>query len=108
MGMNMAKMMKQVQRLQQDIARVQEETAAKTVSATAGGGAVTATVNGKHQLVALQLEPELLADGDAEMVADLVLTAVNGALQQADAMVAQAMEQVTGNAKLPNLPGLWG
>ena len=74
--------MKQAQELQERLGRVQEEAAAKTVEASAGGGMVSARVSGKLELVALRIDPELVKSGDVEMLQDLVLVAVNQAVRQ--------------------------
>lgn len=104
MGMgNMGKMMKQVQKMQSDLARVQEELADKTVSATSGGGVVEVTVNGKQEVQAVKIDPEAVDPEDVEMLEDLILTAVNEALRKSQEMAAEEMNKVTGNLKIPGL-----
>jgi len=100
---NMNQMLKMAQKVQQDLARVQEEYAQRTVEASAGGGAVRATVNGRKDLVDLYIQPDLLSPDEAEMVTDLVMAAINQALRQAEEMMAEAMAKVTGGLKLPGL-----
>ncbi|HHT70488.1 MAG: YbaB/EbfC family nucleoid-associated protein [bacterium] len=101
MGMNMNKMMKQVQKMQREMARVQEEMEAKTVTGTAGGGAVTVTVNGKLELLLVEIEPEVVDPDDVEMLQDLVMAATNEAIRESQDMMAQAMARFTGGLKIP-------
>lgn len=98
---NMNQMLKMAQKMQQELAKVQEEAASRTVEASAGGGAVRATVNGRKELVELRIDPQILSADEADMVVDLVMAAVNQALRQADEMMAEAMARVTGGLKLP-------
>lgn len=93
----------QAQDLQARLQRVQEEAAARTVEASAGGGMVRATVNGRFELVRLQIEPGALAGGDVEMLQDLVIAAVNEALRGAQRQVADEMSKLTGGLKLPGM-----
>ncbi|MDK2784516.1 MAG: nucleoid-associated protein EbfC [Bacillota bacterium] len=102
MGMgNMNKLLKQAQKLQAEMARVQEEMAATTVEATAGGGAVTVTVNGRPEVVAVKIDPAAVDPEDLEMLQDLIVAATNEALRKAQEMVAQAMARFTGGLGLP-------
>lgn len=94
---------KQAQDLQARLQRVQEEAAARTVEASSGGGMVRATVNGRLELVRLQIEPAALAGGDVEMLQDLVLAAVNQALRNAQQQMADEMSKLTGGLKLPGM-----
>ena len=103
MGGNMQKMMKQVQKMQADMARLQEELATRTVESTAGGGVVKAVANGKQELVSVEIKPEAVDPEDVEMLQDLILTAVNGALKQSQEMVAKEMGKVTGGLNIPGL-----
>ena len=102
-GMNQAAMMKQAQKMQQEMLRMQEEMENKTWSSTAGGGMVTATVNGKHEVVALKINPEAVDPDDVEMLQDMVLAAVNEAMRTADAEAAQNMSRLTGGMNLGGL-----
>ena len=103
MGGNMQKMMKQVQKMQADMAKLQEELATRTVESTAGGGVVRAVANGKQELVSVEIKPEAVDPEDVEMLQDLILTAVNGALKQSQEMVAKEMGKVTGGLNIPGL-----
>ena len=102
-GMNQAAMMKQAQKMQQDMLRMQEEMENKTYSATTGGGMVTATVSGKHQVVGLQIKPEAVDPEDVEMLQDMVIAAVNEAMRAADTDAANNMSRLTGGLNLGGL-----
>lgn len=103
MGGNMAKMMKQVQKMQADMARLQEELGQRTVESSAGGGVVKVMVNGKQEVLAIDIKPEAVDPEDVEMLQDLVLTAVNDALNQSRDMVAAEMNKITGGMNIPGL-----
>jgi hypothetical protein len=94
---------KQAQDLQERLAKVQQEAASKTVEAAAGGGMVTATVNGKLEVVHLRIDPQVLQSGDVEMIQDLILAAVNQGIRNAQRLVAEEMSKVTGGLKIPGL-----
>ena len=98
-GMNM-NMMKQVQKMQQDMAKMQEELAAKTYTAAAGGGMVTAEVNGQRQLLSVTIDPEAVDPEDVEMLQDMVVAAVNEALRTAETDAADSMGRITGGLGL--------
>ena len=100
---NMSNIMKQAQAMQEQMAKVQEQAAAKTVSGTAGGGIVSVTANGAMQIVSVVLDPEVVKSGDVEMLQDLVVAASNEALRKAHEMMAEEMKSVTGGLKIPGL-----
>jgi hypothetical protein len=102
---NMQGMMKQIQKMQEKVARIQEELETRTVEADAGGGMVKATVNGKQHLVKITIEKEVINPADPEMLEDLVLAAVNKALDEAGTMAQEEMAKAT-SGMLPNIPGL--
>ena len=102
-GMNQAAMMKQAQKMQQEMLRMQAEQEAKTFSATSGGGMVSATVNGKHELVNLDIKPEAVDPDDVEMLQDMILAAVNEAMRTAVAEAANNMSRLTGGLNLGGL-----
>ena len=99
-GMNQAAMMKQAQKLQQQMLQMQQEQEAKTYTAKAGGGMVAATVNGKHELVNLEINPEAVDPDDVEMLQDMILAAVNEAMRTADTDAANNMSRLTGGLNL--------
>lgn len=99
----MANMMKQAQQLQSKIMKLQEELAEKTVEASAGGGMVKVQVNGKQQIVALEIEKEVVDPDDVEMLQDLILAAVNEALTKSQEMVSSEMSKLTGGMNIPGL-----
>lgn len=101
-GMNM-NMMKQVQKMQQDMAKMQEELAAKTYTATVGGGVVSAEVNGQHQVVSVTIDPEAVDPEDVEMLQDMVTAAVNEALRSASEAANARMNAIMGGMKIPGL-----
>ena len=102
-GMNQMAMMKQAQKLQQEMIRMQQEQEAKTFTAKAGGGMVSATVNGKHELLDLAINPEAVDPDDVEMLQDLVMAAVNEALRNAGETMEREMGKMTGGLGMPGL-----
>ena len=102
-GMNQAAMMKQAQKMQQEMMRMQEEMENKTYSATSGGGMVTAEVNGKHEVVSLTVKPEAVDPDDVEMLQDMIMAAVNEAMRTADTEAANNMSRLTGGLNLGGL-----
>ena len=99
-GMNQAAMMKQAQKMQQELLRMQQEQESKTYTATSGGGMVSATVNGKHELIGLEINPEAVDPDDVEMLQDMVMAAVNEAMRTADTDAANNMSRLTGGLNL--------
>lgn len=97
------KMLKQLQQMQAKMAQLQQELDEATVTGTAGGGAVSVTVNGQQKVMAVSIEPEVLEEG-AELLADMVMAATNDALDKSRDMAAQQMGQLTAGLGLP--PGL--
>ena len=102
-GMNQAAMIKQAQKMQQDMLRMQEEMENKTYTATAGGGMVTAAVNGKHQVMSLEINPEAVDPDDVEMLQDMIIAAINEAVRAADTDSANNMSRLTGGLNLGGL-----
>ena len=102
---NMQGMMKQIQKVQEAVARVQQELETKTVAAEAGGGMVRVTANGKQRLTAISIDKEVVNPADVEMLEDLVLAAANKALEDAGKMAQEEMSRAT-SGMLPNIPGL--
>ena len=102
-GMNQAAMIKQAQKMQQEMLRMQQEQEAKTFTAKAGGGMVAATVNGKHEMVNLEINPEAVDPDDVEMLQDMIIAAVNEAMRAADADAQSNMARLTGGFNLGGL-----
>ncbi|MCW3009721.1 MAG: hypothetical protein JWO90_125 [Solirubrobacterales bacterium] len=100
---NMQQMMKQVQKMQADMAKAQEELKTATVTATAGGGMVTVTATGDQQITAIEIKPEAVDPDDVELLQDLVLAAVNEALRSSQEMAANKMGGLTGGMDLGGL-----
>jgi DNA-binding YbaB/EbfC family protein len=96
-------LMKEAQRLQQQMQELQEQVAQKKVQATAGGGMVTVEANGRQELVAVKIDPEVINKDDAQMLEDLVLAACNEALRKARELVQQELGKLTGGLKIPGL-----
>ena len=96
-------MMKEAQRLQQQMMALQEEVAKKKVDATAGGGMVTVEANGKQELVSIKIDPEVINKDDAQMLEDLVLAACNEALRKSRELVQHELGKLTGGLKIPGL-----
>ncbi len=99
-GMNQMQMMKQAQKMQQDLLKMQEELEQTDYTAAAGGGVVTATVNGKRELTALEIKPEAVDPDDVEMLQDMVIAAVNEALRKAEDAANSNMSRLTGGLNL--------
>ena len=99
-GMNM-NMIKQAQKMQQEMLKMQQEMETKEYEATAGGGMITAAVNGKYELLRLTIDPEAVDPEDVEMLQDLVTAAVNEALRKVDEASSSGMARLTGMKGLP-------
>ena len=96
-GMNQAAMMKQAQKMQQDILKMQQQLEEQTYTATSGGGVVSATVSGKREVTDIVIDPEAVDPDDIEMLQDMIVAAVNEALRKAEDASAQSMSRITGN-----------
>ncbi len=101
-GMNM-NMVKQAQKMQQQMLQMQQEMETKEYEATAGGGMVTAAVNGKHEVLRLSIDPEAVDPEDVEMLQDMVIAAVNEAMRKAEADASANMSKLTGGLNLGGL-----
>ena len=104
-GANMQQLMRQAQKLQEQMAKAQEDLDEREYSAQAGGGMVSVTVSGKRELVRVTIDPEAVDPDDVEMLQDMVVAAVNEAMRKAEADSAQNMSKLTGGL---NLGGLFG
>jgi DNA-binding YbaB/EbfC family protein len=98
--------MREAQRLQAEMAKMQEEAKKKTVEATAGGGMVTAVASGAGEIISIKIEKDVINPDDIEMLQDLILAAVNEALRRAQEMVNNEMSKLTGGLQIPGLGGL--
>jgi nucleoid-associated protein EbfC len=99
----MGDMMKQAQKLQARMLKMQEELALRTVESAAGGGMITVVANGKQQVVSIRIEKEVVNPDDVEMLQDLLLAAVNDALRKSQEMVSSEMGKLTGGLNIPGL-----
>lgn len=100
---NMGSMMKQAQKLQSRMLKIQEDMAEKTVEATTGGGMVKVVANGKQQILSVQIEKEVVDPEDVDMLQDLILAAVNDALVKSQEMISAEMSKLTGGFNIPGL-----
>lgn len=104
-GGNMGAMMKKVQKLQADMAKMQEEVKKKTVEVSSGGGVVKVVINGDKEIQSLKIEPSAVDPQDIEMLEDLIAAAVNESIRKVDEMMAKEMSKLTGGLGLP--PGMF-
>ena len=100
-GMNQMNMMKQAQKMQQEMLKMQEELESREFTASAGGGVVKAVVSGKKELLRLEIDPEAVDPEEVEMLQDMVVAAVNEALRAAEAQASANMSKLTGGLNLP-------
>ncbi|MGK9369516.1 YbaB/EbfC family nucleoid-associated protein [Melioribacter sp. Ez-97] len=107
MNFNMQNMLKQIQKMQAEMAKVQEELGSKTVTEESGGGMVKVTANGKKEIVSIDIDDEIIKSNDKEMIEDLIIAAVNKALESASKMAEEEMASVTKGMIPPgmNIPG---
>jgi len=105
---NLADLMRNAGKLQETVQKATESLGQLQVEASSGGGAVTAKANGRLELLSVRIDPKLLADGDAELLEDLVTAAVNQALAKAREAAAKSLSTVAGGLNLPGLPGGFG
>jgi DNA-binding YbaB/EbfC family protein len=99
----MGNMMKQAQKLQARMLKMQEELAGRTVESAAGGGMIRVVANGRQQIVSIRLEKDVVNPDDVDMLQDLILAAVNDALTKSQEMVASEMSKLTGGLNIPGL-----
>ena len=102
-AMDKGSMMKRIQQMQEDMERVQEEVEASEFTASAGGGAVEAVVNGKHELQSIKIQPDVVDPEDVEMLQDMILVAVNEAIRKASDAVDKGIESAKGGLSIPGL-----
>ncbi len=99
----MGNMMKQAQKLQSKMLKLQEELAEKTVETASGGGMVKVVANGRQQIVSIQIDEEVIDPDDVEMLQDLILAAINDALAKSQEMVSGEMSKLTGGINIPGM-----
>ncbi len=99
----MGKILKQAQKMQQEMARVQAELGEKEIEVTAGGGMITVKVTGNQHITGLKIRPEVVDPDDVEMLEDLIQAAVNQALESSQKMVQDEMGKITGGLNIPGL-----
>ena len=104
---NLNKIMKQAQKMQTEMARVQEELASLEVEAASGGGAVTVKMNGKQEMLSLKIKPEAVDPDDVEMLEDMILAAYREARSRSEEIAQEEMAKVTGGLGGGGLPGLF-
>ncbi|MCK4618115.1 YbaB/EbfC family nucleoid-associated protein [Candidatus Aerophobetes bacterium] len=104
------KLLRQFQKIQGEMKKVQEEIAKEEVTGSSGGGMVEVTINGKFEVVDVRIEKKLLKGDDAEMLEDLILAAVNSAMSKVQELIKERLGQITGGLQLPGMgiPGLFG
>lgn len=100
-GMNMNNLMKQAQKMQKQMEKMQEELESKTIETTAGGGAIKVIITGKKEIKEIKINPEVVDPDDVEMLEDLVLSAVNEAIRQAEDISSSEMNKITGGLNVP-------
>lgn len=103
MAKGMGNMLKQAQKLQSKIFKLQDQLADRTVETTVGGGMVKAVANGRQELLSIKLEPEVVDPDDVQMLEDLIVAAVNDVLKKAQEMVTEEMTKLTGGFKIPGI-----
>ncbi len=104
LGGNMKNIMKQMGKMKEQMERLQNEAGEKTVEASAGGGMVTVTAKAKGEIESITIEPEIVNEGDIEMLEDLVTAAINEALHKGQQLMSEEVSRITGSMGLP--PGL--
>ncbi len=102
-GMNMNQLMKQAQKMQQDMMKAQDDLDTMTFEASSGGGMVTVTATAKKEITSIKINPEAVDPDDVEMLEDLVLSAVREALSKAEKAAADQMSKITGGMNIPGL-----
>ncbi|HNX92260.1 MAG TPA: YbaB/EbfC family nucleoid-associated protein [Syntrophomonas sp.] len=100
-GANMNQMIKQAKKMQEQMAKMQEDLQEKVVEASAGGGAITAKVNGRQEVLEIKIKPEVVDPEDVEMLEDLILAVINDAIKQSQDMVSGEMSKITGGLNIP-------
>ena len=103
MGKGMGDLMRQAEKLQGQIQKMQDDLAERTVEASSGGGMVTVVANGKQDIVSIRIDPEVVSKDDVEMLQDLIVTAVNEARKRSQELMAAEIGKITGGMGIPGL-----
>lgn len=103
MSPKLTDIMKQAQKMQAKMAKIQEELADKTVESTSGGGMIKVQANGRQEILSILIEPDVVDPDDVEMLQDLIVAAVNDALRKSQEMMAEEMKKITGGMSIPGL-----
>ena len=103
---NMANMLKQAQKMQEDMANLQSELETREYEVSAGGGMVTVKINGKKEILSLVIKPEIIDPDDIETMTDIIIAAVNQGIKKVDEESAAEMSKITGQMNIPGMPGL--
>ena len=103
MAKGFGNIMKQAKMMQEKLGKIQEEMANKTIEASAGGGMITAVINGRQEIVSIKIDPEVVNPEDIEMLEDLILAAVNEGIKRSQEMMAEEMSKITGGTNIPGL-----
>lgn len=104
---NMAAMLKQAQKMQEDMTAMQSELEAREYDISAGGGMVSVRINGKREILSINVKPEVVDPDDVETLEDILVAAVNEAIKTVDASQESEMSKITGSMNLPGMPGLF-
>ncbi len=100
---NQGNMMKQIQKMQEDMANIQAEVESSEYTSSVGGGAVEVTVNGSHEVLSIKMKPEIVDPEDIEMLEDLLISALNESIKKANDAMEQGMEKAKGGLSIPGL-----
>ncbi len=106
-GPSRGDMLKQVQKMQEDMANLQADLDEREFTATSGGGMISVTVNGKHELKELKISPDAIDPDEPEMLEDLITVAINEAIANATKTSEEEMGAITGGLNIPGMPGLF-
>ncbi len=104
---NTANMLKQVQKMQEDMANLQTELEAKEYEVSAGGGMVNVRINGKKEILSIDIKPEIVDPDDIETLSDIIVAGVNQAIKKVDEVSGEEMSKITGQMNIPGIPGLF-
>ena len=104
---NMNNMMKQVQKMQEDMASLQADLETREYDVSAGGGMVTVKINGKREILNIDIQPDIVDPDDIETLSDVITAAVNEAIKKVDSTSEEEMGKITGALNMPGMPGMF-